>query len=168
MFKDLILFDIGNIPFNVKYEKVNFSNLKNYKKKEIVIMEGNTINRDILENKDVDILVNPSLGIKKDSLHYRNSGLNHILCNIAKRNNIQIGFSFNEVLNSNNRGLILGRMMQNVRLCRKFKVKMLIASFARNEHELRSHDTLKAFGLVIGMTPGESERALNESNNLKK
>ena len=52
-------------------------------------------------------------------------------------------------------------MMQNVKLCRKYKVKMLINSFAKNEYELRSRDALKSFGLVIGMNSREVIEATN-------
>ncbi len=67
------------------------------------------------------------------------------------------------VLNSNSfeRSKILRRMMQNVKLCRKYKVKMLINSFAKNEYELRSRDALKSFGLVIGMNSREVIEATN-------
>ena len=48
-------------------------------------------------------------------------------------------------------------MMQNVILCRKYKVKMLIFDLT-NE---RSKEELRSFGLVLGMTPGEAKEAVN-------
>ena len=114
-----------------------------------------------MENRDLDILVSPEKNVGKDFMHYRNSGLNQVLCEIARKNNIAIGFSFNEVLNSKERGKLLGRMMLNVRLCRKYKVKMLIWIFARNEFELRSFDSLITFGKIIGMNEKEARDALN-------
>lgn len=167
MYTDFILFDIGKKYFNnINYKKIKIFQLNNYKKSEIVVVQGNSINRDILENNAIDILLSPEYGIKKDSLHFRSSGLNKVLCNLAKKNDIAIGFSFSELLNSNDKALLLGRMMQNVRLCRKFRVKMILATFAKNEYELRSPNTLKSFGLVIGMTPLEVKKAFDNSNNL--
>ena len=168
MFTDLILFDIGKSPFDISYKTVQISSLGNHKKADLVIIRGNEINRNILENKTVDVLLSPEYGIKKDSLHFRNSGLNQVLCTIAHKNNIAIGFSFSDILNSSQRSLVLGRMMQNVRLCRKFKVSMLIASFASNEYEFRSHDSLRAFGLVIGMSPDEVNKALSLASKIGK
>lgn len=43
---------------------------------------------------------------------------------------------------------------------------MILATFAKNEYELRSPNTLKSFGLVIGMTPLEVKKAFDNSNNL--
>lgn len=168
MVTDLVLFDVEENYFNLNYKKIKFSNGKDFKKTDLVLVEGNTVNRDILENKNIHILVSPESGIKKDSLHYRDSGLNQILCNLAKKNNITIAFSFNEFLNSDNRPLLLGRIMQNVKLCRKFKVKMLVCSFARNKYELRSFDTLRALASVIGINPGELNKSFEHLNTLIK
>ncbi|MEK6973989.1 MAG: RNase P subunit p30 family protein [Nanoarchaeota archaeon] len=169
MHTDFILFDTkNNLSGSIKYKNVKISSLKNLNKNEIVIIEGNTINRDIIENKNVDILLSPEKNIKNDSMHHRNSGLNKVICNLARKNNIAIGLSFSELLNSNEKPILLGRMMQNVRLCRKFKVKMVLASFARNEYDLRSIDLLKAFALVVGMTPLEINKAFEHSNYLTK
>ncbi len=165
---DLILYDAKNNYFGIDYKEIKFSNMNELKKSKLNIVQGNTINRDILENKNIDILVNPELGLKKDSLHFRNSGLNKILCNLARKNNIIIGFSFSNFLNSRDRSLLLGRMMQNVRLCRKFKVKMIVASFATDEFELRSIDTLRAFSSIIGMNPGEFNKSQKELEILLK
>jgi len=170
MFTDLVLFDKKSEVFNklnIKdFIRINFS-----KRDQLFALEGNLkLNRRFLSDRNLDVLVSPEKGITKDFFHYRNSGLNHVLCNLAKKNKIAIGFSFNEILNSSGieRSMILGRMMQNVKLCRKYKVSMVIASFARNEFELRSLDSLKAFGSCIGMNPGEIEKALNLVEDILK
>ena len=111
----------------------------------------------LLENKKVNVLLSPEKNREKDFIHYRNSGLNQVLCNLAKRNGIAIGFDFNNVLNAQNKEEILGRMMQNVRLCRKYKIRMLIFDLT-NE---RSKEELRSFCVVLGMTPGEAKGAVN-------
>mgnify|MGYP001584288517 CR=1 FL=1 len=169
MYTDLVLFDVAQSPFNnIVYRTVKISNLKNYNSKNIVIIEGNSVNRDILERDNVNILLSPHKDLKRDSMHFRNSGLNQVLCSISKKNNIAIGFSFSEFLNSNDRALILGKMQQNVRLCRKFKVKMVIASFAKNEYELRSIETLKSFGYILGMNPEEIKKSTEQGYLIAK
>lgn len=138
------------------------------KKNGLVIVEGGRFNREILSNRKVDVLLSPEKGIKKDSLHYRNSGLNHVLCNLARKNNIAIGISFNEILNSKKRDKLLGRIMQNIRLCRKYKVRMLLASFATNKYEMRLANDLISFAVCIGMHPKEAKGALSLANEFCK
>ena len=118
-------------------------------------------NRKTVENKQVDILVAPERVGRKDRLNQRDSGLNDVLCKLAKENDVAIGFSFSDLLNSKYRAVVLGRMMQNVRLCRKYKVRMVLASFAHDPWDMRSAYDLLAFGQVLGMTPKEATIALN-------
>ncbi|MBW3019482.1 hypothetical protein KY329_04850 [Candidatus Woesearchaeota archaeon] len=98
---------------------------------------------------------------QKDSLHYRRSGLNQVLCKLAKSKDVAIGFDFNSVLMSRRkaRAVIIGRMMQNIVLCRKYKLKMLIASFAKTPYQMRSPSDLRAFFHVLGMQQGEAKQA---------
>ena len=99
--------------------------------------EGYLFDKFVLERTSVDIMFDFELLHAKDHLHYRRSGLNQVLCKIAHDNGKMIAFSFRSLLNSKNKALLLGRMMQNVRFCRKYKVKTLLASFAKNEYEVR-------------------------------
>src|SRR3989338_11038963 len=66
--------------------------------------------------KKKDIIVYNLEDQKRDFIHFRNSGLNQVLCKLAKKNNIAVAFNFNLVLNNDemSRSQILGRMMQNV------------------------------------------------------
>jgi len=98
----------------------------------------------------------------KDFLHQRNSGLNHIMVKIASEKNKMIGFNFSGILNAEDekKAVLLGRMKQNVKLCRKYKVKMFLGSFAKDPYELRSIYELRAFGVIIGMNPGEIKNSV--------
>lgn len=149
---DIICFE-GD-KFNLGFSEV--VNCKNFK-----IVEGSKDNRKTVENKKIDILLNPEKNSKKDNLHYRNSGLDQVICKLAYKNKIAIGFSFSEFLNSNNRSELKGKMMQNVKLCRKYKVRMVVASFAKNRYEMRDIKDLLAFCRVIGMNGKEANDALN-------
>ena len=154
----------------IKINKVNSINQIRKLNDELNIIEGNSLNREILSCKNIDILASPEKNRREDFLHHRNSGLNHILCALAKKNKIAIAFSFNEVLKSKGveRAKIIGRMTQNVRLCRKYGVEMIIASFATNKYEMRALTDLKNFGTVIGMNPGEIKRAFTVVNEILK
>ncbi len=96
-----------------------------------------------------------------DHLHFRNSGLNHILCRFANKNKVKVGFSFSAILHSHKRNIILGRMIQNIRFCRKFKLKTIIASFARTPFDMRSPQELRAFFETLGMTSKEASESLS-------
>lgn len=62
----------------------------------------------------------------KDSFHYLRAGLDQITCKIAKKKNKTIVFHMNDLRQKTSaikQAKVLGRMQQNMRLCRKFNVK---------------------------------------------
>lgn len=117
-------------------------------KNEAIVMKA-------LKDKNVDMIISLEKNFGKDFMDNRNSGLNQVLCKLANKNRIVIGFNFDDVFDSNNRGLILGKMMQNVKFCRKYKVNMFLYSKKR-----KSLNDLKSFGFVIGMNPSEIKKAV--------
>jgi len=125
------------------------------KSKGLVIIKGGNekINRMSVENKKVDILLSPEDNNRKDSFFIKKSGLNQVMCKLAKSNNVAIGINFSDLLNLNGKERInkIGRMIQNVKICKKFGVKIVIGTFAKNKFELRSDDALKSFAKVTGM-----------------
>ena len=50
------------------------------------------------------------------------------------------------------KALRLGRIMQNIRVCRKAKCKIRIASLAENKNQLTNEKQRKAFGFSLGMS----------------
>lgn len=120
---------------------------------KILVVQGgdDIVNREAVSSSNVDVLLDPHLGKRYDAMHYRDSGLNHVLCALAKEHNVAIGFSFSAVLHAYNRAKLLGRMMQNIRLCRKYKVRMVIGSFAKNNDDIRNVKDMQAFFKVLGM-----------------
>lgn len=99
----------------------------------------------------------------KDHTHYRRSGLNHILCKLATTKNVRIGYSVSTLLKttSQKRSVVLGRIMQNIRLCQKYNTPMKIASFATDPYQLRSPAELTALFSQLGMQPHHLKKALN-------
>jgi len=147
----------------VKYSK-DFGFSKVYDINDLKVIEGKNdkINRKAVENKDIDMLYGIEEFRVKDKIHYRDGGLNQVLCKLAKKNNIKIGFNFNDVLGSDDekKAIILGRMMQNVGLCNKYKVDMIIGSFAKNKYEMKNSKDLVSFGRLLGM-----KKIWNEKND---
>ena len=125
--------------------------------------------RGIFENKLVDIVTGLENIEDKDDLHYRKSGLDHILCNLANKHGISVGFSFADFLNAKDKGKIIGRMMQNAMLCKKYKVNIIIASFASDKYGMRIARDLEVFGRVIGIDKFDNTKVfkLKESNDIK-
>jgi|TARA_B100002003_G_C13904225_1_gene440384 RNase P/RNase MRP subunit p30 len=141
----------------IKVKIIKASKLEDFKKKvakekELIVVEANEkILRNVFENKDIDIIIGLEKLEDKDSLHHRNSGLNQVLCNLAKKNKISVGFNFNDVLNSKEQGKLIGRMMQNAKLCKKYKVNVVLGSFAKDKYDLRLRKDLEVFGRLIGI-----------------
>ncbi len=99
------------------------------KENKQVIVKGRDIefNRKIIEMRKVNVLVlNHKIG--KDKLKERDSGLNQVLCKIAKENNITLAIDFSELLevDKKQRAKILGRIIQNIKFIKKYKNKLEI------------------------------------------
>jgi len=150
-----ILADRNNI------NKIN-NKLKN--KNDFVAIKSSENNREIIEASKADLIFSFEENHKRDFMHQRASGLNHILCKLAEQNNIIIGFSLSSILDSKNKHVVLGRITQNIKLCRKYKVKTVIASFASNPYEMKSpHDIISLFE-ILGMHPKEAKDSLKSIN----
>jgi len=114
---------------------------------------ANEQDRFLFEKAKPSIIFDLEQSARPDGLFQRNSGLNHIMAALAAKNEITIGFSFSSILNSSGfrRAQIIGRMAQNLVLCRKYKVKTLFASFAHSPPEMRSEHDLKSFFGLLGV-----------------
>ncbi len=104
------------------------------------------LNKKILEKEKVDIFM-PILFHRKDYQKQRNSGLDSVMAKLAKKNNVVIGIWLDELLNSkeNKKAEILSRITQNIKLCKKNKLKMVFIASRKDVYDL------KALGLVLGM-----------------
>ena len=122
-------------------------------KADFVITKASATEQDrfLFEKAKPNIIFDLEQSAKPDGIFQRNSGLNHIMAALAAKNEMIVAFSFSSILNSAGfrRAQIMGRMAQNLVLCRKYKVKTLFASFARSPWEMRSeHDLNAFFGLL--------------------
>ena len=124
---------IGQLVFIYKNKK-DFQNGAN-----ALLVEPKNVRKDILTicqasreaiERGANIVYGFELQETKEKTHHRSSGLNQVLCKLATRKKVRIGFSFSTILNSTGqkRAILLGRMMQNIRFCTKYKTPMKIAS----------------------------------------
>lgn len=126
------------------------------------IMAICTANREAIE-READIVFGFELLEEREHTHYRQSGLNQVLCQLATDKKVKIGFSFSSILESygQKRAKLLGRMKQNITFCQKYKTPMKIASFATNPYEMRAPAELIAFFTQLGMRPEDAKKALS-------
>jgi len=97
--------------------------------KGVVVQAGSDdFNRKILENKDVDMIVGLELHNRGDRLKQRDSGLNEILCKLAKKNDIKIGIDVLAIsrLDKIEKARVLARVRQNIGLCKRIGCKMVL------------------------------------------
>lgn len=133
---------------------VNQKNFKNASKQSNFLMaKSSDKDRYFIESKKIKLIYGFEELPRKDYLHQRASGLNHVLCELAKKNGVAIGISYSSLINKNQEyaSLLMGRMMQNIKLCQKHKTKIMIGSFSDNPFHLRnSHDVTNLF-VILGM-----------------
>lgn len=126
------------------------------KAKIIVLAQTSEFNRKILENKDIDILLSPELHDRKDKLKQRDSGLNEVLCKIAKKNNIKIGINMGEIKKKKDkeRAILLARIMQNIMLCKKAGTGLVLVG---------KYDKKDGFSLLIslGASTSQAKKAID-------
>ncbi len=162
------IFSVDNKAFEDSKEYnsclINIENLENFRKaidkcqsrfKFIFVLgSDNIINRVALENRKVFGLISPEFNRKFDYVHYKNSGLNQILAKIAKSENKMLiedlGFLKSE-LSKKIKSQIMGRILQNYMLARKYKFDFTIIFIARNPKEIMKSKDIQEFysGLMI-------------------
>jgi RNase P/RNase MRP subunit p30 len=144
--------------FGLLAEAKNASKARNICNLVLVRATGNE--QALFERVKPDIAYDLELVAEKDPIDFRASGLNQVLCRFAFMNKIIVGFSFSSILNARNRIMILGRIMQNIRFCRKYKVTTALASFAAEPYEMRAWHDLISFLIVLGMHAGKAKESL--------
>jgi hypothetical protein len=136
-----------------------------YKSKFLTLVsapDDQTELRHIIESVRPGVLFNLEFAKRKDFLHHRASGLNHVLATIAADKGVAVGFNFSAILSAKprDRAVCTGRMSQNISFARKFKFRPVIASFASKPFHMRSEKDLLSFFVALGMNSGEAQRAM--------
>ena len=128
----------------------------------LIVAEGPDHARHCIEKLDVQLVYNLETSLRGDAPKQPQSGFNHILATIAHEKNKIWGLSFSLLLASRGmkRTQLLGRIKQNIKLCRKYKVQMCFASFATHPYQMRAWRDLVSVGQILGMTPGEAKKAV--------
>ena len=157
---DVVLFELNErykgITKSLGFQKIYSNNSPEFKKLRIVNGADDETNRKAVENPNNDILLNPHANCFKDFMHSRNCGLNHVLCRLAAENDVAIGFTLDRMYEPKD----MARVKLAVKLCRKYKNKIVVFSFARNVYEMKSRNDIIAFLNVIGMDSKQANNAM--------
>lgn len=137
----------------------NIKDLTKARKVADLIVTENT-ERIMFEKKQADVIFNIENSELSDPLHYRESGLNQVLAKLAFNKKIKLGFSFKNILDGKDRIKKLGRIVQNVKIIRKYKNEIMIASFASCPYEMRKASDLISFYVGLGMHVSEAKKGL--------
>jgi len=119
--------------------------IRNSKTKPIIVKAQNDdFDRKLLEYGKFDILIGIETEKRKNTLRQLDSGFNHILSKIASKNNINLGIDLEEVskLEKKEKAIILARIIQNIKICRKAKTRLAI---------LNAKDKKDAFHFLISL-----------------
>lgn len=149
-----------------KDKKKILKEIKEGKKEGLFVVvkpENEEILRFVLEKSPADMVFGQELINPSDSVHFRRGGLDQITCKIAAEKGKIIGFSFRDVLGgrasgttnvvlvSGERSKLIGRMMFNSKLCRKYGVKVYLGNFSEDKWEMRGIYELKSWGNILGL-----------------
>ena len=141
---------------NLNQVKKQIQQLKKDKKQVIIQAQDENFNRKILENPDTDILLSPELHERKDYIKQRDSGLNEILCKLAKKNNVKIGVDLKELtkLPLKEKAKTFARIIQNIKLCKRTKTKIIILP----KNNYKKQDIISFF-LASGASTSQAKQA---------
>tara|TARA_Y100000310_G_scaffold2558_1_gene3286 strand:+ start:3428 stop:4030 length:603 start_codon:yes stop_codon:yes gene_type:complete len=142
------------ISFGILANSRNINKIKVKLKgqKVFIAIKSSNMDRQVIEGSKADIIFSFEENTRKDFIHQRASGLNHVLCKLAKENDITIGFSLYSILDAKDKHVMLGRITQNMKLCKKFKSKTAIASFAERPLDMRDSNDLVSLLKTQGLT----------------
>jgi RNase P/RNase MRP subunit p30 len=108
--------------------------------KIIILSQDDEFNRKALEIKGLNMLViNENLN-QKDYMKQRASGLNEVLAKMCAEKNIEIGIQADEITKKNDaeKAKSLGRLMQNIMLCKKAGARLVFVGSIKDKRALQS------------------------------
>ena len=137
--------------FNIIKSSTKKGILKEIKQNKINLLIASTeeLLRFALEKTSVDIVMGMEKIHPKDSVHFVRGGLDQVLCKIARDKKKIFSFSFSDILNSSSRGKLMGRVMFNLKLCKKYNVNVIFSNFSSIKEEMRARKDLEVFLQIL-------------------
>lgn len=140
-------------------DTTNIEQAKNLIKKEekpvIVLAQNDEFNRKILEYGKFNILLSIERGKRQRTLRTIDSGLNHVLAEIATKNKISIGIDMEELRNleKEEKANKLEKIKQNIKICRKAKTRLALLNYKDKKDAF-------AFLISLGASTQQAQEAL--------
>lgn len=130
----------------------------------VAVINPGELARLAVSNPRIDAVFRVPNVMGRDNPEYRKSNFNAILANLSMQNKVAYGIDFSYLLENSGYPLakLIGREMQNVRLCRR-KTKILIASMAQNAWQLRMPENLSAIARVLGLNSPQSKASVSSA-----
>ena len=156
-----------NLEIGILYEPKS-GDLNELKKFDCVVVgksSNEKILRKLIEHKKVYGVTGIETDKGREHTHYRRSNMNQVIAKMIKDNGKVYVLDFKYLLNSKNRGKLIGRILQNTKFLNKYRCKTGIATFAEDVYGTRLEDNLKALGRVLGM---KKLAKFEEKSNLPK
>ncbi len=152
-FTRTLFLDEDLIVVESKSKKEAINKIKSARRKGKLILfraEDEELLRFALEKTQADIVFGIENINPKDSVHFVRGGMDQIVCRIAAEKGKIIAFSFRDILLAANRPKLLARMRFNIKLCSKYKVKILFSNFSKEKMEMRAVSELLSFWRILG------------------
>ncbi len=170
--KDLYdrLEDIINFDYTLEIKSNNVSEIRKIARKFrnksscISVVGGDLkVNRNVLENIQIDVLSRPYL-------RRYDSGLNHVLAKEALNNNVAIELCFKDVLKAYlaPRAKVISNFKDIYTLYRKFDFPLVLSSRAESIFDIRTTHDFEAFFKQTGLTAHEIEKSFDTAQNILK
>ena len=147
--KENCIFHLGKAMDQNARKAVQSANSKNIATIAKAVDEKNL--RFLLDKSEVKYIYGLEAIHHKDHLHYRKGALDQVTCKLAKEKGITFVVSMAELLTAKNKAQFLGRVIANAKLCKKYKVPMLMVTFANSDLMMRSAADMKSFMKILGL-----------------
>ena len=119
---------------NINEARKEIQKLVGSSEKVVVHAQDDDYNRKIFEIRGINMVVGLELG-GRDRLKQRDSGMNEVIAKLAKSNGIVIGIEVSSIrkLDSLEKGKVLGRIRQNIDLCKRTGARIVVLGADRRE-----------------------------------
>lgn len=137
------------------YKELIKLNVEKRRKFDILLVRGGNLklNREAVQNVFCDFLVNPFEN--RDD-----AGINHIFAKKAFSNEVGIVIDFSSLkfknLYEENKEYL--KILETIKLCRKYGVAFLFASFARHKFEVKDFKFFESFQYIFGYEEKEIKK----------
>ena len=149
--------------FGVIIKKISLCNSKtcfSLKQRGLTLMKT-TSDQNVFERIKPNIVFGLEEVTRRDSIHQRISGLNHVMCGLAKKNHISILFDVHALINADDLPILIGRIRQNIQLCRKYSVNILLSCLVSDPQFIVSPLDLIGVGKNLGFSPSEAKKSVS-------